>query len=306
MSADVADILQQVGYQLIDYGKEYRAKPLYRPSDNATSLCIKKTTGEWYDFSERVGGSLDLLIQKTLGDVPQDLRDKILSGVFYSRKEAVELNDIKTFDKSLLIKLNKDHSYWLKRGVSEFTIEQFGGGTTTNGRMAYRYVFPIFNERKDLVGFSGRILAKDSKAPKWKHLGKKSHWCYPAFLNTEVILNEKEVILVESIGDMLALYDAGIKNVLVTFGVDIGPKLIEFLLKVDTNKVIISFNNDRENNFVGNEAAEEGRKQLLNYFDPSQIVVALPENKNDFGEMNTEEILLWKENLNQRLYQPQE
>jgi DNA primase len=304
--SDVADILQQVGYQLIDYGKEYRTKPLYRPSDNATSLCIKKTTGEWYDFSERVGGSLDLLIQKTVGDIPPEIRDKILSGAFFSRKEAVELTDIKTFDKSLLIKLNKNHEYWLNRGVSAHTINLFEGGTTTNGRMAHRYVFPIFNERKDLVGFSGRILAKNSNSPKWKHLGKKSHWCYPAFLNEETILNKKEVILVESIGDMLALFDAGIENVLVAFGVDIGPKLIEFLLKADINRIYIAFNNDKDNNFVGNEAAEEGRKQLIHYFDENQVMLALPETKNDFGEMSHNEILLWKENLNQKLSQLQE
>jgi hypothetical protein len=304
--SEVADILQQVGYQLIDYGKEFRTRPLYRPSDNATSLCIKKSTGEWYDFSERVGGSLDLLIQKTVGDIPQEIKDKILSGAFFSRKEAVELCDLKTFNKSLLIKLNKDHDYWLKRGVSKHIINLFEGGTTTNGRMAHRYVFPIFNDRTDLVGFSGRILAKNSVAPKWKHLGKKSHWCYPLFLNQESILKKREVILVESIGDMLALFDAGIDNVLVTFGVDIGPKIIEFLLKADMNRIYIAFNNDVGNNLVGNEAAEEGRKQLVQYFDESQVIVALPEHKNDFGVMSHEEILVWKQNLNQRLSQPQE
>lgn len=303
--SDVAEILEQVGYKLMDYGKEYRTRPLYRPSDNATSLCIKKTTGEWYDFSERVGGSLDLLILKTMGEVPQEIRDKILSGTFYARKEAVELSDLKTFDKSLLIKLNKNHEYWINRGVSAHTIALFGGGTTANGRMAHRYVFPIFNERNDLVGFSGRILAKDSNLPKWKHLGKKSHWCYPLFLNRDDILASKEVILVESVGDMLALYDANIKNVIVTFGVDIGPKVIEFLLKADIQRIFIAFNNDKDNNYVGNLAAEEGRSQLLSYFDKDQVIVALPD-KNDFGVMSNEEILIWKQNLNQKLSQPQE
>lgn len=306
MSIEVSEILNQVGYQLIDYGKEYRTKPLYRPSDNATSLCIKKTTGEWYDFSERTGGSLDLLIQKTLGDIPPEIKDKILSGAFYARKEAVELSDVKTFDKSLLLKLNKDHTYWINRNIDSHIIALFDGGTTANGRMAHRYVFPIFNDRMDVVGFSGRILNNNSVAPKWKHIGKKSHWCYPLFLNKDIILKEKEVILVESIGDMLALFNAGIRNVIVTFGVDIGSKIIEFLIKADINNIYISFNNDKNNNFVGNEAAEEGRIQLLHYFDSNQVTIALPEDKNDFGEMSYEEILLWKQNLNQKPFLLQE
>lgn len=293
----VEEILSQIGYNLVDFGQEYRAKPLYRPSDNSTSLCIRKSTGQWYDFSERTGGSLNLLIQKTLGDIPAEIKEKILSGNLRVRDEAIELNDIKKFDKSLLIKLDKNHDYWMGRGISKHIIEEFKGGVALNGRMANRYVFPIFNERHDLVGFSGRTLFKNTKSPKWKHLGKKSLWCYPVFLNQESIIEEKEVILVESIGDMLALFNSGIRNVIVTFGLDISSAIIEYLLKVDVNRIYISFNNDINNNNSGNIAAQEGKEKLINYFDESQISIALPESKNDFGVMTHEEILTWKQNL---------
>ena len=42
---DIRDILTDLGYSLRDYGKEYRAKPLYRESDNDTILTIEKSTG---------------------------------------------------------------------------------------------------------------------------------------------------------------------------------------------------------------------------------------------------------------------
>ena len=50
--------------------------------------------------------------------------------------------------------------------------------------MKNRYVFPILNSKKDIVGFSGRDLNSQSKI-KWKHLGEKINWCYPLFLNID-------------------------------------------------------------------------------------------------------------------------
>jgi DNA primase len=166
------------------------------------------------------------------------------------------------------------------------------GGIAENGKMKNRYVFPIFNSKKEIVGFSGRDVTNNSKI-KWKHLGDKINWCYPSFLNLEEIKSQKEAILVESIGDCLSLWDAGIKNTIVTFGLEISISILNFLLKVDPNKIYISFNNDQEKNNAGNIAAEKGKNKLLRYFDPKQIEIKLPDKK-DFGEMSVDEILIWK------------
>jgi DNA primase len=99
--------------------------------------------------------------------------------------------------------------------------------------------------------------------------------------------------LVESIGDMLALYDAGIYNVLVTFGVYLGPAIIKFLLQMDVDRIVIALNDDREKKSVGNKAAAKMRQLLLNYFDERQVSINLP-LKKDFGVMKRDEILLWK------------
>jgi hypothetical protein len=299
----VLDILKQIGYtKITDYGKQVSMSPLYRESDNPKALTVNKETGEWYDFVECVGGGLDSLVEKTLGKpLDNDLRARIASGVTFSTDivSEIELDHIKTFDKNLLLKLNKDNTFWERRGISKRIIEKFDGGITLNGRMANRYVFPIFNERKDLIGFSGRLLYNSEHVPKWKHLGAKSNWCYPTIQNGDKIFKSKTAILVESIGDMLNLNEAGIENVLVTFGVSINSKVIEFLLKADCNRVFIALNNDsfkvdlRKRN-VGNISAEKTKQNLLNYFDKSQIFIALPSEKNDFGEMNVEEINVWK------------
>ena len=47
----ILEILQKIGYTDVkDNGKYYRTKPLYRSSNNNTSLCIEKNTGCFYDF----------------------------------------------------------------------------------------------------------------------------------------------------------------------------------------------------------------------------------------------------------------
>ena len=93
---------------------------------------------------------------------------------------------------------------------------------------------------------------------------------------------------------MLALWDAGVKNTLVVFGLNLSPSLMSLLIKLDPNKIFISFNDDSDNNSAGNKGVEIALKKLNNYFDSDQINVAFPD-KNDFGDMNREEILEWKE-----------
>jgi hypothetical protein len=299
----VTEILKQIGYtKFTDYGKQVSMSPLYRESDNPKALTVNKETGEWYDFVECIGGSLESLVEKTLGK-PLDniLRDKIASGVSIPTQtdSEIELDHIKVFDKNLLLKLNKEYTYWEKRGVSKQTLEKYEGGVTLNGRMANRFVFPIFNENKDVIGFSGRLLYKSEFLPAWKHLGSKMNWCYPAFHNKNKILKTKTAILVESIGDLLSLNEAGVENVLVTFGVRVSPKIIQFLLKADCQRILLAFNNDsfkvdlRKKN-VGNHRAAKTRQDFLNYFDSNQISLAIPEEKNDFGEMSVKEIEVWK------------
>lgn len=93
----------------------------------------------------------------------------------------------------------------------------------------------------------------------------------------QYIKEKKQVVLVESIGDFLALYTVGIKNVLVLFGVSLSAAVIAFLLKHDVAKINICLNNDEEKNSVGNNAAKDIKKELQSYFDESQLnIINLP------------------------------
>lgn len=296
---NIYQILTNMGYSLKDYGREYRAKPIYRESDNDTVLRIYKDTGFWVDFKENISGSFPSLIKKTLKLDSEDQAKTWLKEKKYSFSNYIQappkIKDNKIFDKQLLLKLEKDHTYWIQRGVSSETLALFKGGITRAGKMKNRYVFPIINDKEEIVGFSGRDFTGQSKI-KWKHLGDKSNWCYPAFLNIEILKENREVYLVESIGDCLAMWEAGIKNTIVTFGLEISTSILNLLLKIDPNKIYISFNNDIEKNNAGNKASEKAQNKLLRYFDQKQLEIKLP-LKKDFGEMSPKEIVEWNKNL---------
>lgn len=290
----VRRILQDIGYVLTDNGREFRAKPLYRDSDNDSVLRIWKNSGQWVDFKENKSGSLEELIRLTLKlKSIEEAKQWIGSKGISSNSEEIEkpraiTKQIQYFDKSLLLKLTKNDEYWNNRGISSSTLAPFNGGVATTGKMYNRYTFPVFDNKDNIIGFSGRDISPFSLEgrPKWKHIGDKKEWVYPLKVNVEDIKKCKKIILLESIGDMLALRENGINNSIVTFGLNISAKIIYSLIALNPDKIVIAFNNDSDNNGAGNEAAVSAKNKLLNYFDRNQISINLPVGAKDFGDLN--------------------
>ena len=290
---DVKDILVNIGYTLFDSGKEYRTKPLYRDSSSNNVLCIKKDSGRWVDFKENRFGNLEELVQITLKLKDLNEAKSYISNNFQLRIPKPEKDRLKAptiFNKEDLRHVIPDYSYWKDRGVPSETLQLFESGIMRGGKMKDRYVFPVFDKMNRLVGVAGRDITGKQQM-KWKLLGEKSSWAYPLKYNLNFLLSEREVFLVESIGDMLAMWEAGIKNCIVTFGLAITPKVKQVLMLTDPKKIYISFNNDE--NQAGNAAAKKAHNNLCRQFDASQLEVKLP-SKNDFGCMSKGEILKWK------------
>jgi len=297
---NVYQVLTDLGYQLKDYGKEFRTKPLYRESDNDTVLRIYKDTGKWFDFKQNISGDINSLVKLTLKLEDMSQAQQWLKNKNFVSNNATEINkplikSSKKFDTEILSRLEDNQDYWINRGVDIETLKTFKGGVAKMGKMKNRYVFPIFNSKNNIIRFSGRDITNLSKI-KWKHLGEKTEFLYPLFLISEIIQEQRELILVESIGDMLSLWQAGIKNTLVTFGTSLSLAILNYCLKIDPKKIYISLNNDSNKNNAGNIAAEKTQARLSRYFDKSQLKISLPPKK-DFGEMIKEEIVQWKNNL---------
>jgi hypothetical protein len=292
MDTDIRSILESVGYVLRDDGPFWRTKPLYRDSKNPTSLRIRKSTGHWTDFSASLGGNLQELMDLTVGR-PVDLSSLAVEDLA-EIKECIRTNtNVKReWANATLV---KSYNFYLQRGISQVVQEEFNLRVCQSGKMTRRVVFPIFDEEGEVMGIDGRTLF--NVQPKWKKLGYKLDWVYP-LTSVPHILDKNEAILVESIGDTLALYEAGIKNVFCIFGLKISSKVIGKLIELGVGKVIIATNNDKDfqenpnTRQAGNRASEKIAEKLLKFFDPSVINIKLPPKK-DFGDMGKPEIINW-------------
>ena len=303
-SKNMKEVLENLGYKLIDNGNHWRTSAVYRDGDNATALQIYKNSGVWKDYVDDSNPKpFEALIKLTLKGQPEKLKQTLKSltssdvGISeYKSNTLIEME--KTYDNEILDKLFPNYNFYLKKYISEETQKDFKLGLASGGNMYRRMVFPIYNEHAQIIGFSGRNV-DDNGYAKWKHTGKKSNWIYPAYIPNEktvdAIIDElSEVYLVESIGDAMALYDQGIKNVLVIFGLSISPSIISYLSSKIIKRVIIAGNNDfnsKENR--GLMASIKNYLKLSVYFDLDSIVIKNPpKGFNDLGDANEQKINL--------------
>jgi len=313
---DFQDILKDLGYTLIDKGNYWQTSALYRGGDNETALQIYKNTGAWIDYVD-TGYFLPFqsLIEKTLKTKDEKIISKYLKtgkrvkglGEDFTYKKSDKLYMPKTYKQDYLDTLLKHYKFYNDRGISNETLDNFHCGFETSGNMYQRFVFPIINEDGEVYGLSGRLMIEDDKKPKWKQTEGKSGWIYPYYTlglkseseTAKAIRETSEVILVESIGDLLSFYEHGIKNVLVIFGVSVSSKLSSFLVQLGVKKIILSLNNDNKKEVnIGMENCIKAYLRLLNIFDGDQLLISLP-LRNDFGDMRTSELFeQWRNKTN--------
>lgn len=209
-----------------------------------------------------------------------------------SEQPKIEISE--SWPLSILGNLIKDYTYFESRGISMKTQSYFQMGVAGKGYFNGRVIIPIFDEKKTkIVGISGRLIDDknewhtENKTPKWKHKGSKLKeflWPY----EPEVIKkSSNSIILVESPGDVLYLWEMGVRNTICLFGTTLSPKILGYLIRLNPSKILISTNNDRghnvKNHSVGNNAAEKIKVKLMNYFNGEKLVIALPE-LGDFGD----------------------
>ena len=301
----IKEILEELGYKLVDRGRYWHSAAAFRNGDNGTALQIWKDSGVWRDFVEN---SMPLpfskLLEIHLGTNDKKVLSKYFSESYAPAKAEANQNDRltmeKIYDESLLEDLFPHYSFYKQKGISDNILKFLKGGLATKGHMYQRFVFPIYNAHGQIHGFSGRDMSKRDNVPKWKHLGRKTKWVYPYYIEgkkgfpvQDAIEKERSVIIVESIGDLLNLFEHGFYNVLVSFGLDISPKLLCHLVSLDVDRIIVSFNNDSDKSTNrGARASVKNYLKLLNHFDFHQVSICLP-TKNDFGEMDGDDFNSW-------------
>lgn len=294
---DYYNILKECGYSPRDEGDYYRMAAVYRGGSNPTSLIVWKNNGRFIDFVADSGGSFSKLVALTLNISIEQAEKKIgeePSGDKIDTQPEYQIMPEIVFNKEEIQIFLPIYNFYNNRGISTETLKFFKSGYCSKGKLSDRYTFPIFDENGRIVGLAGRDML-GYKEHKWKLIGPKRQWNYPFHFNKEHLEKVKEVILVESIGDMLALWEAGFKNTLVLFGKVLFAGNLKTVLGLNPEKIIIATNNDFDDDKGVNHgliAAQKIKTGLEKFFSVSKLEIRVPQ-KNDFGEMTKDEILNW-------------
>ena len=288
---NVKELLEDIGYRLKRVGTNYMTRALYRGGDNTTALSIHHQTGGWHDFVTGESGTLKDLIERTTGKTFEG-EIKISSDIDVNKFNSQK---VKVFDPELLDDLLPVYDYWNNRGISDDTLRHFKNGLAHKNEMYQRSVFPIINPDGKIYGMAGRSILPE-RQPKWKIIGKKTSFIYPTNFNKKYVTNSDHVILVESIGCVLGLWEAGIKNTICLFGLTPSSKMVCHLLSLNKRIVIATNNDDDKEKNRGKIAAEKIKKTLLKYFDEDGIHIFLP-FKGDFNDQSTIENLEWHKKM---------
>lgn len=200
-------------------------------------------------------------------------------------------------------------SYFKQRGFREEVIKKFGLGYAPAGKDTFtltavqkgynadllkqlgltsqygrdffrdRVMFPIHNLSGKVIGFGGRILVKDVKAPKYVNTPEtevynKSKVLYGAFHAKQAIRKLDECILVEGYTDVISLHQADVKNVVASSGTSLTVGQIG-LIKRYTENIKILYDGDK----AGVKAALRGLGLVLEQGMNVKIVL-LPDGED--------------------------
>ncbi|MBC7475000.1 MAG: DNA primase [Candidatus Sericytochromatia bacterium] len=127
-------------------------------------------------------------------------------------------------------------------------------------RFRNRLMFPIQNEKDEVIAFGGRILDNDSNQAKYINSSESSIYIkgqhlYALNFAKNKIREKSEVILVEGYLDVISCHEFGFENTVASLGTALTPDQAKKLLRYNTSKkVIVAYDSDK----AGKKAAEKG------------------------------------------------
>jgi DNA primase len=156
-------------------------------------------------------------------------------------------------------------------------------------RFRDRLMFPLFNSRGQITGFSGRVLDPEAKEAKYVNTPEtfiyhKSEMLYPIEITNEDIKKENTAMVVEGEIDAISSYQIGIKNVVAIKGSALTEEQSK-LLKRYAENIILSLDSDAAGDMASRRGIEIADKigfnlkilTLENYKDPDEAARKDPE-----------------------------
>lgn len=230
-------------------------------------------------------------------------------------------------------------SYFKQRGFREETIKKFGLGFANGGAndlmqkgigsgyeteilekagliknkrdfFRNRVQFPIHNVSGKVIGFGGRILTANKKAPKYLNtpetdIYNKRKTLYGVYFARKAIVKMNECYMVEGYTDVISLHQAGIENIVASSGTSLTADQVRLVKRYAPNMTIL-YDGDK----AGIKAALRGLDIVIEQ-DMNVKVVLLPEGEDpdsylkkvgatafkEFIDKEANDFILFKSNL---------
>lgn len=192
--------------------------------------------------------------------------------------------------------------YFGERGYSDnellvagLVIESEDGGI--HDRFRNRLMFPIYNNRGQIVGFGARVL--DDTMPKYLNspqtiVFEKSGCLYGINLAAAAIRQKDSMVIVEGYMDVITAHQNGFNNVVASMGTAVTERQIDILKRLSKN-VVFALDAD--------EAGEEAMLRSVSYennLNAEVKIAVLPKGK-DPDNVIKEDIKIWQKLLEESL-----
>lgn len=314
----ISAILNYFGIKVNDRGKYLTGCcPIpYHPGDasNPKAFVWSFDKGNWHCYSHgcQSDTSSDIIgLVQSMKEMAFPIAIKFLyelkNGELQNAPEVIPTQSkdstINTHIDIAKLKILMADKYFKGRGIREDVLQKHHVGywQKVGTFMDRRAIVPVFDIESNLVGFTGRtLLNKDelnsTGMAKWVHgrdfvtrkagTFNKQSVLYNLNHAKDVIQRTGKVYMVEGPIDVWKMQMAGIFNVVATLGLGLSIEQINLLVALSVQDVVICYDNDEHD--AGLNAAHRIRDSIGEHFD---VVIKIPENGKDYGEMTVAEVL---------------
>ena len=182
-----------------------------------------------------------------------------------------------------------------KRGFTQSDIKDAGMTNRRGGDLfRARIMVPLMDSTGQVIGFTGRLIEDDPKAPKYLNtpqtlLYDKSSHVFGLSQAKEAIREKKHVVMVEGNLDVISSHQAGVKQVVAAAGTALTEQHLK-TVKRFAPEIILCFDGDR----AGITATERAIK-ISQTLDIQLKIISLPNNAKDPDELIQSNPELWQQ-----------
>ena len=203
--------------------------------------------------------------------------------------------------QSLKVKLNKNYSEsnLLDAGLiakkNNNSYDKFRG----------RIMFPINDHNGKIIAFGGRILVENKEKAEAKYMNSpetklfsKKKILYNLHLAKQEKISKDYMFIVEGYMDVIALYQAGIKNVVATLGTAVTKENLTQCFKY-TREIICCFDGDN----AGEKAAWQGVENIMPVIKDGDVIsfVFLPKDNDPDNIVEKGGRELWDQQIRNKI-----